>query len=106
MTLKSEQRELIKQFILDQVSEHPKDIARVVSTIFNVSRQTGNNYLNGLIVNGLLEKTGQTRNIKYVLKKRDLLSCRLQLIDSLPYGIEFTLKLLLIFFQRFQIRPF
>ena len=58
----------IRQFILDNVGEHPKDIGTLTARQFGVSRQSVTKHLRALIDDGLLEATGRTRARKYYTK--------------------------------------
>ena len=55
----------IRRFILDRIDEHPRDMASMVVTSFNVSRVTANNYLRKLVEEGLILGEGNTRGRKY-----------------------------------------
>lgn len=57
----------IRRFILEQVTDHPKDIAKMTSAHFKVSRQAVNKHLHILAQEKVLKTEGKTRNISYVL---------------------------------------
>ena len=59
----------IRDYILNQLSEHPGDIASITAKKFHVSRQTTASYLNTLSKEGLVTANGRTRARKYELKK-------------------------------------
>lgn len=58
----------IRQFILEHVKDHPKDIASFSAQQFGISRQAINRHLQSLTEQGLLEVQGVTRNKTYRLK--------------------------------------
>lgn len=60
--------EMIRQFILESVKAHPKDIAAVSAQQFGLSRQAINRHLQTLTEQGLLEVSGATRSKIYKLK--------------------------------------
>ena len=59
--------ESIRQFILDNVAEHPTDIARLTAEEFGVSRQTIHRHIVKLVNEGQLTSSGQTRGKQYQL---------------------------------------
>lgn len=59
--------ESIRQFIIQQVSEHPSDIGRLAVEKYGISRQSVSRYLRELVEGGLLASTGQTRAREYRL---------------------------------------
>ena len=58
----------IRDYILNQLSEHPNDITTVTAKKFHISRQTAVNYLTKLAKEGMITATGKTRARKYELK--------------------------------------
>jgi hypothetical protein len=58
----------LRQFILEQVGEHPKDIVSLTEKKFNISRQAINRHIHNLIKKGLLIAEGSTRRRIYKLK--------------------------------------
>lgn len=56
---------VIREFILNNIAEHPNDIATFTANEFKLSRQTIVNYLTKLIDEGLITATGKTRSRKY-----------------------------------------
>lgn len=58
----------IRQFILANVSAHPRDIAALTAKRFSVSRQSASKHLQALERLGLLEATGRTRTREYRLR--------------------------------------
>ena len=66
--MKKHSSKAIRHFILDNIDTHSKDIARIVSENFGISRQSVNRYLQLLEKEGSIESTGKTRNKRYLLK--------------------------------------
>jgi DNA-binding transcriptional ArsR family regulator len=62
----------IRGFIIDNVGEHPHDIARHTSEKFGISRQAVGRHLASLAKDGLLEARGNTRKREYSLKAREI----------------------------------
>ena len=58
----------IRQFILENVEEHPAGITSVVSTEFGISRQAVHRHVQKLVQDGLLIPHGTTRNRTYKVK--------------------------------------
>lgn len=59
---------IIRQVIIDNLTEHPQDIAQLVVKKFGISRQAVNRHLNKLIDDGFITTSGKTKNRKYTLK--------------------------------------
>lgn len=57
--------ELIRQFILNNIREHPKDIAHFTANKFGISRQAVNKHLKILIDQNAIESKGATNNHVY-----------------------------------------
>ncbi|MGC1378544.1 MAG: DUF4325 domain-containing protein [Anaerolineales bacterium] len=55
----------IRQFILENVEDHPADITLVTAEHFGISRQAAHKHVAGLAQEGLLIAEGATRNRKY-----------------------------------------
>jgi len=60
--------EQIRQFILENIEDHPADITSVVSVKFGISRQASHRYMQKLVSDGLVIAEGNTRNRKYYTK--------------------------------------
>lgn len=58
----------IRDFILQNVEEHPDSVSRMTSEEFGISRQAVNRHLNTLLSQGLLIAKGKTRKRVYELK--------------------------------------
>lgn len=69
----------IRQFILENVEDHPADITSVVSVKFDISRQASHRHIHKLVEGGLLVAEGTTRNRKYEVKPLVNFSTRLSL---------------------------
>jgi hypothetical protein len=59
--------EAIRQFILDNVEHHPKDIAGFTSSAFGITRQAVNKHIKILLEQNALQQSGITRNKHYLL---------------------------------------
>ena len=60
--------EEIRTFILENVEKHPKDIVKVASQHFDITRQAVSRHLSALIDEDLLEAHGKTKGRTYELK--------------------------------------
>lgn len=60
----------IEQFVLNNLENHSKDIVKVVSLRFSVSRQRAHQYIRKLVNKGLISKLGNTRSTKYFLSTK------------------------------------
>lgn len=60
--------EEIRQFILENVEDHPADITSLVSRMFDISRQASHRYMQKLVSEGLVTAEGVTRDRKYYAK--------------------------------------
>lgn len=58
----------IRQFILENIEDHPADITSVVSVKFGISRQASHRYMQKLVSEGLVIAEGATRDRKYHTK--------------------------------------
>jgi anti-sigma regulatory factor (Ser/Thr protein kinase)/DNA-binding transcriptional ArsR family regulator len=58
----------IRKFITDHVEQHPRDIARMTSERFGITRQAVNRHLTTLIEDEVIEARGKTREREYALK--------------------------------------
>ena len=77
MTKRKERSEKIKEFILEEVEAHPRDITNLVMEEFNISRQASLRHINKLIEEGLLEAEGNTRAREYSSKPLDQIEFKL-----------------------------
>ncbi|MCK4909787.1 MAG: STAS-like domain-containing protein [Planctomycetes bacterium] len=68
MSLTKRRRGLIRQYIINNVDEHPNDITAVTAKKFSLSRQAISLYLKKLIADKIIESTGKKRNITYQLR--------------------------------------
>jgi anti-sigma regulatory factor (Ser/Thr protein kinase) len=59
--------EQIRQFILENVEKHPKDVATLASQEFGISRQAVNKHIQRLVEQKSLVTTGSTRSRSYQL---------------------------------------
>ena len=59
--------EPVRKFIINSLSEHPRDIVRLTSEKFGCSRQAVHKHLQRLIADGSITDGGQTRNKTYQL---------------------------------------
>jgi anti-sigma regulatory factor (Ser/Thr protein kinase) len=59
----------IKKYIIENIDDHPHDISKVLMNYFGIARPTATSYLNDLIADGKIEKTGGGRYPGYQLKK-------------------------------------
>ena len=66
---KVRQTERIREYILDNVEKHSRDIARVTSERFGISRSAVSKHLRSLVDGGFLESSGTTSARKYTLRK-------------------------------------
>jgi len=57
----------LDRFLVGQAELHPKDLAKVATAHFKVSRQAVNRHLRELVGRGLLAREGQTRAVRYQL---------------------------------------
>ena len=58
----------IRQFVLENVEDHPTNITSVVSGKFGISRQASHRHIQKLVKDGLLFAEGATRDRKYEVK--------------------------------------
>lgn len=62
--------EAVRTFILNQVSDHPTDIAKRVASHFHITRQAVHKHLRRLVDDGALQESGRTRRREYNLAIR------------------------------------
>jgi len=58
----------IRNFILENLANHPKDIVATTAQIFEVTRMTVHRHLNRLLKDKKIVKTGTTKGASYFLK--------------------------------------
>jgi len=63
--------EEVRQFILDNVEHHPKDVANITAKTFDISRQAVNKHVQRLVAQKALLVRGTTRNRHYLLLPLD-----------------------------------
>jgi anti-sigma regulatory factor (Ser/Thr protein kinase) len=63
--------EQIRQFILDNVEHHPKDVSNLTAKTFDISRQAVNKHIQRLVEQNALRVRGTTRNKHYILHPLD-----------------------------------
>jgi anti-sigma regulatory factor (Ser/Thr protein kinase) len=68
MPNRQEKNEQIRQFILENVEDHPSDITNLVSGTFDISRQASHRHVQKLTLEGLLLAHGSTRDRKYEVR--------------------------------------
>lgn len=78
---------MIKQFILDQVKEHPADLASLIAKQFTISRQRANFYITREVKNGNLIRTGTTKTTKYFLSTGNHVDFKLELLNLEEYEV-------------------
>lgn len=66
--MEREQSKRIRQFILEEVRNHPRDIVRHTEVAFQITRQAVNRHINNMVKHGLLIAEGSTRQRQYKLK--------------------------------------
>ena len=65
---KSQQAKQIREFILNNVESHPRDISRITAQEFEVTRPAIGRHLRALVDDGFLIATGATKARKYTLQ--------------------------------------
>src|SRR5512138_586628 len=60
--------EIIRQFILENIEDHPNDITSLASAKFGISRQASHRHIQKLVSEGLVIAHGATRDRKYEAK--------------------------------------
>lgn len=96
-----DQPERIKEFILAQVPEHPKDVVPLTVKRFKVTPTTVHRHLNKLLAQGEVVKTGRTRGASYFLK----FSLQKKLEFSIKPGLEEHQVWMDYFHDAFSILP-
>lgn len=76
----------ISNYIFDNVSHHSTDIASLVASHFDLSRQASNRHLKRLVDEGHLLSEGVTRNKSYKLNTQNLLHKTYTVNDQLNEG--------------------
>ena len=68
MNKRQKKTDEIRQFILENVEDHPGDITSVVSAKFGISRQASHRHIHRLVQDGLIVAHGSTRDRRYEVK--------------------------------------
>ena len=58
----------IRKFIIDNVGNNPKDIILLTTKKYGITRQAVQRYMQKLVIEGLITKIGNTRNMQYIAK--------------------------------------
>lgn len=61
------QGDRVRRFILENIGDHPRDIAGHTAARFGITRQAVHKHLTRLVQEGAITETGQTRNHRYQL---------------------------------------
>jgi len=84
----------IREFILDSIIDHPRDLARLTSDRFSISRQSVSKHLQSLVKDGLIIATGKTRARLYHLKDIVDHFFMLRVTPTLAEDVEWRQKIL------------
>ncbi len=57
----------VRQFILDNVESHPRDVANLAVKTFDITRQAVHKHMQRLVEQGALIVSGSTKNRRYLL---------------------------------------
>lgn len=79
----SDQPEKIRAYLLKQVAKHPKDLVSRTMNAFGVTRTTVRRHLNYLIQDGVIIKSGTTRQAQYWLANTLDLQLQFKLSDAI-----------------------
>ena len=79
--------EQVRQFILENIDKHPKDVVQVTSKKFNISRQAVNKHIKLLINQDAINVKGATNNRSYYLNKQQQQSKIYKLTDKLQEDV-------------------
>ena len=93
--------EKIKEFLLDNIPGHPKDIVPLTARRFKVTPTTVHRHLNKLLMQGEVIKTGKTRGASYYLNS----SLRKELTFPIKPGLEEHQVWMDFFHDAFSILP-
>jgi anti-sigma regulatory factor (Ser/Thr protein kinase) len=83
----------ISNYILDNVEDHPRDIARLTAEALGLSRQSVAKHLRRLVTQGLLIAVGNTRARRYRLKAIIDHSFTLEVTPNLAEDVEWRQKI-------------
>ena len=84
---KSRKTKELREFILNNVTEHPIGIGVFTAQSFGVSRQAISTHLKELVEEGLLTVTGNTRNRKYELREYVVEDMVFQVTDDIEEDV-------------------
>ncbi len=93
--------EKIKEFLLANIPDHPKDIVPLTARQFKVTPTTVHRHLNKLLMQGEVIKTGKTRGASYYLNS----SLRKELTFPIKPGLEEHQVWMDFFHDAFSILP-
>lgn len=79
--------ENIRKFLLENIADHPSDIATLAAKEFGITRQAINKHLTRLVEEGVMEKKGKTRNLSYHLRPLSKWSKLYEIDDSLAEDV-------------------
>lgn len=78
-TVKRDQANAIRPYLLANIPSHPNDIVAVAAQYFNTTRTTIHRHLNHLLRQHLISKSGTTKAITYHLKSKQTKQARFKL---------------------------
>ena len=79
--------EAVRRYIVDNVTEHPGDIAKVTAERFDITRQAVNKHLRRLVDEECLDVRGKTRGRVYELRSASLWSERFEIDAKLAEDV-------------------
>lgn len=82
--------EHVRRFILENVEHHPRDISKVTSDHFAITRQAANKHLQRLTSEGCLAEFGTTRNRSYSLAPLSRWQGRYEIKSPLAEDVVWT----------------
>jgi anti-sigma regulatory factor (Ser/Thr protein kinase) len=75
--------EIVRQFILENIEQHPKNIAAITAEKFHITRPAVRRHILNLISQGVIVSVGKTKSIKYSLHSQEVWESTIS-IDSKP----------------------
>ena len=89
MRLSSQKNQDIRTFLIQNIEKHPKDLAKLTSKQFGLSRQAALNHINRLKKEGIVLTEGRSKGIKYSLASQAI-EFALKITPDLDEGYVWT----------------
>lgn len=86
--------EQVRRYIIENVEEYPKNIAKLAAEKFNISRQAVNKHIQNLVLEGIIAVQGSTRSRTYKLCSLDQWNKTFHIVPGLAEDVVWRTDIL------------